>query len=285
MWWQILVTAIVVVALSAMPMILYGTRCRQAETKDLHGKLEAARMPVAPESYDPREVEDLPSPVQRYFRTVLKEGQPLVAAVAMKQAGTFNMSETGEQWKPFTSTQHIVTRYPGFVWDARIRMAPTMNAFVHDAYIAGKGVLNAKLFGLLTVMEQPSTPELAQGELMRFLAEGAWYPTALLPSQGVQWEEVDDTSAMATLKDGECTVTMSFRFDENDLIESVRADSRGRTVAGAVIPTPWEGRWGRYEQRHGMIIPIEGEVMWMLPEGAKPYWRARITELSYEFTR
>ena len=42
--------------------------------------------------------------------------------------------------------------------------------------------------------------EVAQGELMRFFAEAAWYPTALLPSQGVRWQAVDDTSAAILLK-------------------------------------------------------------------------------------
>jgi hypothetical protein len=51
-------------------------------------------------------------------------------------------------------------------------MAPAMTVYVHDAYVAGKGFLAAKLLGLMTVLEQPSTPELAQGELMRFFAEG-----------------------------------------------------------------------------------------------------------------
>jgi hypothetical protein len=119
--------------------------------------------------------------------------------------------------------------------------------------------------------------------MMRFFAEAAWYPTALLPSQGVLWEAVDDTSAKATLDDGETTVTLLFQFNESGLIESVRAQARGRTVSGAVIPTPWEGRWSNYELRYGMRIPVEGEVAWMLPEGPKPYWRGHITRLSYEF--
>ena len=95
----------------------------------------------------------------------------------------------------------------------------------------------------------------------------------------------DDFSAKATLKDGETAVTLLFRFDENGLIESVRADARGRTVAGVVIPTPWEGRWSNYEWRDGMCIPTEGEVAWVLPEGPNPYFRGRITSLHYEFGR
>jgi hypothetical protein len=34
-----------------------------------------------------------------------------------------------------------------------------------------------------------------------------------------------------------------------------------------------------------MRIPLEGEVAWMLPEGQEPYWRGRITNLTYEFVR
>jgi len=220
-----------------------------------------------------------------FQQTLLKDGQPMVAAASLEQTGTFNMSETGEKWKPFTSTQRVIVHRPGFDWEARSQIAPVLAVKVHDAYIAGEGILHASLFGLVSLAKLRGTPEAAQGELMRFLAETPWYPTALLPSQGVQWEAEDDTSAKATLTDGETRVTMLFRFDENGLIESGRAEARGRTVAGAVVPTPWEGRWSNYELRYGMRIPIEGEVAWILAEGPKPYWRGRITKLTYEFAQ
>lgn len=87
------------------------------------------------------------------------------------------------------------------------------------------------------------------------------------------------------MKDRETTVTLLFCFGENGLITTVRAEARGRTVAGAMIPTPWEGQWSNYERRDGMCIPTEGEVAWVLPEGPKPYWRGRITSLRYEFAQ
>jgi hypothetical protein len=31
-----------------------------------------------------------------------------------------------------------------------------------------------------------------------------------------------------------------------------------------------------------MKVPLEGEVAWILPSGAKPYWRGRLTQASYE---
>ncbi len=265
--------------------LVYGSSRWRSATNEMHAKLEAARLPIGVKTFDPNELIGLPAPVQKYFRTVLKAGQPMVAAVSVEHAGTFNMSETGEQWKPFTSTQRVIIQRPGFDWEARIAMMPGVAARVHDAYISGEGLLHASLFGLVSIVNLRGTQEIAQGELMRFFAEAAWYPTALLPSQGVRWEAVNDTSSKAMLEDGKITVTMLVRFNEDGLIESGRAETRGRTVAGAVIPTPWEGRWSHYELRDGMLIPLEGEVAWMLPEGPKPYWRGRIINLNYEFAK
>ena len=284
MWLKVtlfLILGLVVVIAAALAL---GAARWQSASQEMHARLEAAHSPNKPANYDASELNGLPAPVQRYFRAVLSDGQPIVSRVSVTHTGTFNMSETGEQWKPFTSTQHVTTRPPGFVWNARITMMPGLPVRVHDAYVAGEGILRASLFGLITLADMRATPAMDQGELMRYLAEAAWYPTALLPSQGVQWEAVDDASARASLQDGETRVSLLFHFDAQALIESVRAETRGRTVAGEVIATAWEGRWSHYALRDGMRIPIKGEVAWLLPEGRKPYWRGRITEISFEQT-
>ena len=54
---------------------------------------------------------------------------------------------------------------------------------VHDAYVAGDGLLHGAVLGLVSVVAVDNTTELARGELIRFFAEAVWYPTALLPSQ------------------------------------------------------------------------------------------------------
>ncbi len=263
--------------------LLFGVKRWQAETRNLHTRMRAGRVQITLTTYDPHTLETLPPPVQRYFRTVLPEGQPLIATVGVEHTGAFNVSETDEQWKPFTSTQRVLIQRPGFVWDARIRIAPATTMYVHDAYAAGEGILTANLLGLLTVMDQPSTPELAQGELLRFFAEAAWYPTALLPGHSIVWEAIDDAHAQATLTDGTNKVKLTFAFDDQGLISSVRTDERYRLVDGKLFATPWQVRFGNYERRDGMLIPLEGEVEWLLPEGARPYWRGRIQRITYEY--
>ena len=281
--WVLLVAGALVAA--AFAAAGYGASRWAQATHALLARLEAARVAAPVRVFDAAELEDLPPPVQRYFRAVLKEGQPIVATASVEHRGSFNMSAGGEQWKPFTSTQRVVTQRPGFVWDARIAMLPGLAVHVHDAYVAGEGILHPAILGLFTLVDLRGGGEVAQGELMRYFAEAAWYPTALLPSQGVAWAPVDDRSALAKLDDGSLSLTLLFRFNDDGLIESIRAEARGRTVGRQIVMTPWQGRWSDYREHGGMRVPFSGEVAWLLPEGAKPYWRGTITALSYEFAR
>jgi hypothetical protein len=276
--------AVVVVGLS-----VYGSRRWADTTRTLSGMLDAARIDEkaqspSPAHFDVRELERLPLPVQRYFRAALTNGQPIIAVATVEIAGTFNMSATGEQWKPFTSRQRIVTRRPGFLWDANILMLPGLKVRVVDSYIAGKGLLQAAILGLFKVADISGEGEIARGEFMRYFAEAAWYPTALLPSQGVRWEAVDDASANATIVDGPITLTLLFRFNEAGLIGSFRSEARGGMVGKEIVMAPWEGNWSNYQTRDGMTVPFTGEVAWMRPEGRKPYFVGSVTSLVYEFS-
>jgi hypothetical protein len=284
--WKVTLSIILGLAVIVAGALVYGSRRWQSATDTMDATLEAARLPIEPKTYSASELIGLPVPVQRYFRAALTDGQPMIVAVSVEHTGTFNMSVTGaDQWKPFSSTQRVITQRPGFDWEARVAMLPGLPVRVHDAYIAGEGMLHASLFGLVSVANLRGTPEMAQGELLRWLAEGAWYPTALLPSQGVRWSAIDDRSATATMRDGTTSVTLLFRFNADDMIESMRAEARGATINGVMVPTPWEGRWSNYALRDGMRVPLDGEVAWMFPAGTKPYWRGRITSVVYAFAQ
>lgn len=49
------------------------------------------------------------------------------------------------------------------------------------------------------------------------------------------------------------------------------------------VPTPWEGRWWGYAQRHGIQVTMDAEVAGLTPEGPKPYWRGHVTHIAYEW--
>jgi hypothetical protein len=280
---------VILVALGALILgsaRLYGARRWNARTRTLRARLEAGREPVLQRTVDFRELEGLPAPAQRYLQAVLKDGQPMVSGVRVRHTGTFNMGEEAEDnWKPFTSDQVVVTRRPGFVWNGSVVMVPGLPVRVHDAYVAGEGILHASLLGLFPVVDMRGTGDVAEGELMRFFAEAAWYPTALLSGEDVSWEDAGARSAYATLTEGDHTVRMLLTFDVQGLIDTVSAEARGRSVGDEIVPTPWQGRFWNYEERGGMRVPLDGEVAWLPPEGAKPYWRGHITEIRHRFAR
>lgn len=269
-------------AAAGFGLFSYGNSRWQNATQVQIALLEAARLTTPAGSYDAHEIVSLPNPVQRYFRAVLKDGQPLIAAATFELAGTINMSATGgEDWKPFTSWQRAVVHRPGFLWNGNVSMFPGLVAHVHDSYIAGIGRLYAAMLGLFTVASVQGDGEIARGELMRYFAEMAWYPTALLPSQGVRWEAVDDHSANATLVDGPISLTLLFRFDDTGLATSVHADARGSGVGKDMVMLPWDCNFSNYQQHNGMMVPTRGEAA----KGGKPYFIGALTSLVYEFSK
>ena len=125
---------------------------------------------------------------------------------------------------------------------------------------------------------------IARGELMRYFAEMVWYPTALLPSQGVSWTAVDAHPATATLVNGPISLTLLFQFDEAGLVASVHADARGAGVGKDMVMLPWDCRVSNYQLRNGMMVPTHGEAAWLKPQGRQAYFIGELTSMAYEFS-
>lgn len=70
-------------------------------------------------------------------------------------------------------------------------MAVSIAFRVIDLYEQSEGILRARLLGVIPVASIGPNPEMNEGELVRYPAEAVWYPTALLPSQGVEWSTIE----------------------------------------------------------------------------------------------
>ncbi len=270
-------------AACAAAVLALGAWRWRAGTRRLRRTIESARLPHATRRVDFAAIASLPPPVRRYFETALSDGQPIVAAANLEHAGTFDAGAKAPEWRRFTSTQRVVTRARGFDWDAKIAVFPGVAVRVHDAYVEGDGFLHASVAGLVTVAHLQGAGDIARGELLRFVAEAAWYPTALLPGEGVRWEAIDARSARATVRDRDVEASLVFGFADDGSIDTVYAEARGRTVGRDIVPTPWRGRFWNAVRRDGMLVPLDGEVSWLLAEGARPYWRGHVASIAYEY--
>ena len=274
---------VVVLIVASVALVLYGKARWNAGTTQLLYRLDAAQVHSGLKFFKASELEGLPAPVKRYFQTVLKDGQPIITAATVQHTGTLNMSATAENWKPFTSTQRVITNRPGFDWDARVMLSPGIAAHIHDAYIAGSGLLKVAVFGLIPIANLPEKADLSKGEFMRFCIEAPWYPTALLPSQGVVWHSVDAQSADAVFTDAGITVNLRFGFGADGLITTIFAAERGRLLGEKLTQAPWQARYSNYAERNNMVIPFQSEAAWLLPDGIKTYYRGLMTTTNYEF--
>lgn len=220
------------------------------------GRLVTGTSAPRPEVFSLEQLAGLPRPVVRYFTA----GQPCIRGARVEQTGKFRNGGMDAPWSPLTAVQHFSLDPPGFVWDASIRMAPFLTVGVRDSYIGGHGSMQGKLASLITVVDQGGRPELGAGALHRYLAEAVWFPTALLPSQGLTWEAIDDFSARAKLTDAGTSVSLEFQFSESGEIVRAYTPERHRAVGRAYVPTPWAYSYRSYGRVDGVRVPMEGAV-------------------------
>ncbi len=283
---RLLVIPLLLLLAVVLLLLSWGTRRWDAATRALLSRMDAGRGPpvASARPFDASALVGLPAPVSRYLRAVLRDGQRPVAAAFLEHSGRFRLDDRRDGSSPFQSVEHVRIGPPAFLWDGRIRVAPGLRVHVHDAYVGGEGLLEARLAGLREVASLAGSTELARGQLARFAAEAPWYPTVLLPGPAVSWEALDDHRAWLTLRDAGTTVRLTVGFGADGLIDTMRVEDRPRAVGATTVPTPWEGRFWNYADRDGLLVPLDGEVAWQPSSGPRPpYWRGTLTGLRYAY--
>jgi hypothetical protein len=183
------------------------------------------------------------------------------------------------RWLPFEAEQDVCLVRVEFAWQARFQMAPLVSIRVRDWYADGDGGLEGRLFGLIPVARAGGA-DTARSEAMRYLAELAWFPHAIVANRELEWRSRDaDSVEVATPVGRTHTAAVTIRFDEDGDIDRVFAPDRPRQEQKEVVNRPWAGYFSEYHELEGVRVPTRAEVMWELPEGPFPYFRARITGL------
>jgi uncharacterized protein DUF6920 len=78
-------------------------------------------------------------------------------------------------------------------------------------------------------------------------------------------------------------VSLEFRFNDAGEVAEVFAPDRYAENHGRYEPKPWLVRCSEYQVHEGMRIPAQCEVAWLEADGPAPYWRGRITGVTYQF--
>lgn len=259
-----------------------GRRREKSNAKKLENRLLQYRKNTCNNRADFATFALLPPPVARYFRYVLTDGQPIINLMRMQQTGVLRTNTITDKWLAFTASQLVVPSAPGFIWSAKVAMPFKTHINVLDACVTGVGSGRVTFLSAIVVAADAGTKELNSGALLRYLAEAVWYPTALLPESGIIWAAISDHAALATLTDGETSVSLEFRFNTFGEVTSIYSPGRFRSLDGGYKKMPWEGCFQNYTIQSGMKVPSYGEVGWYELDIWQPVWKGNITNIQFE---
>lgn len=264
-------------------IVWFARLWQQRELAALVESVESSAKSRSPKGTQAQATDKLPPPVVRYLSHVLPAGGRHLRLARYEQVGTLRTDAQSDRWMNFKARQIIAPSISEFVWDAQVSVLPLLHVRVRDSLVGGRGSGQVTLQSTVPVGGASGTLEMNSGSLHRFLAEAVWYPTALLPSANLRWEPIDDTRALATLTQGNVSVSLEFRFNESDEVVGIYTPSRWGSFDGGYKQVAWEGRFLDYAKHDGVLVPNQGEVGWYTDSEWHAVWRGTVTRAALEF--
>ena len=225
---------------------------------------------ISAQVYHKAQLDGLPEPVQRYFKHILKEGQPYISYARIKHDGQFKTNlEKG--WINITGEQYATTAKPGFIWKGT-----TLMFVARDMYISDKGRLIVSLFSVYNVADAKGE-KYNEGELLRWLGESVLYPTNFLPNDRLQWLPIDSTTAKLTFNYKGLSLFFKITFNEIGEITEMQT----KRYMGEKNLETWVIKATNYKELNNVFIPTAFDVLWRLDKGDFSYAKFNVTEVEY----
>jgi hypothetical protein len=200
-------------------------------------------------------------------------GTPSLSAVTLTQSGTMRDQPTARAAR-FSARQTINLRRPEFEWRASI--GPLGCISVVDVLKCEGADLEVRLFHALRIARMKGGAALAKGEVMRYLAELAWAPDAILANPSLSWSVIDNQTLRVSAGLEGARGEIELRLDESGRIGSIVAEDRPRKEGTGFVERPWRGRFFDYKKHQERWLPFEGEVGWILDGETFVAWRGKI---------
>lgn len=225
----------------------------------------------------PQTAAALPHEVRDLAGRLGATGDASLSSVMLTQRGTMRDRPAGRGLR-FHASQTIDLRRTEFEW--RAAFGPFGCISVTDALKNGEAELGVRAFRRLRIGGVRSETAAAKGEIMRYLAELAWAPDAILCNDTLAWTVIDGRTLRVSAGRGDQHGEVELLLDESGRIGSVAAQDRPRKEGSRFIERPWRGHFCNYRKHQSRWLPFSGEVGWVLDEGAFTAWRGEILSWS-----
>lgn len=218
-----------------------------------HGSTFAHVTSAVPDSFTLAELRGLDEPVQRYFRSAISLGAPLVTGVRLTMRGHIKLG----RWVPFRATEVLAPR-SGFLW--RASAAGIIGGT--DRYLAGQGEMRWRLAGTVPLLTAGG-PDVSRSAAGRTGAEGLWVPTALLPRFGVEWRAESDTDIVGRFDLDGVPIELRHQLTDTGALTATSLRRWGDPSGGTAFDWhPFGGPVHATRTWSGFTVPSEGSVGW-----------------------
>ncbi len=232
---------------------------------------------VIEQTIDEEMAEGLPAPVKRWLKNSGMMGKEKIHTVHLKQRGLMRLQPDQQQWTETEAEQFFTIEKPGFIWRVRTTMAgaPVIG---RDLFSLGQGSMEIRLAGTIPVVNVSNHKKINESTMQRYLGEIVWFPSAAL-SPYIQWEEVDENTAKATMSYEGTTGSAVFYFnDQGDLLKFIAP--RYKDINDEV-PTDWVATVMETHTVNGIRIPTRLEASWLLEKGVFTWYKFEIYDVTY----
>jgi len=263
-------TTVLIVLIVVLIILIYIIIEKSTYNKQL-SILFADSSNTAPKYFHEDQIAKLPPPVQRYFKNVLKEGQPYIQFVRLKHSGQFK-TNIHKAWTDIKGIQYFSTNTPAFIWKGTTSLFSAI-----DQYVNGIGELKVLLFANFPIMHFKGE-EYNEGEISRWLTESIWFPTNLLPSERVAWTEINNASAQLTFVHN--GIRLSIIVCINAAGEIVEMQTK--RMMSLHKREDWVIRISNYRLMNNVKVPLSATAIWKIKNIEYPYAKFNVDYIEYD---
>ncbi len=221
---------------------------------------------------------ELPIPVANWLKASGIVGKEEVNTVWLSQKAKIKMNPEQEKWNDATAEQYFTVQKPAFIWKIKMKMLSFIKIAGRDKFIDGKGEMQIKMFSAINVVNEKGS-KMDEGTLQRFLGEIVWFPTAAL-SPFITWEEIDSSSAKATMNYKGTKGSGTFHFNEKgNFIRYSALRFKGNEVDAKRYQ--WVIDVKEQAVMNGVKIPIKMTATWKLDEEDWTWLEMEIADIKY----
>ncbi|WP_416768468.1 DUF6544 family protein [Sulfurimonas sp. ST-25] len=160
-----------------------------------------SEQPEHPARFDPAMVAELPEAARRYFAYTIAPGTPLLRVAEIDMKGLFSLKPP--EYFPMDARQILALPH-GFVWKMRLGGGLPVSGSDTGSWT------RFRILGLLPVARAGGDADHTRSAFGRCVIEAVfWTPAALLPGEGIAWEEVSESIARVTVTRGELSQSVN----------------------------------------------------------------------------